>query len=391
MITRRIEDRIIELLSRFPVVGVVGARQVGKTTLAKAIAMRLGAASVYLDLERPSDLAKLSDPELYLRTNEAKLVILDEIQRRPDLFPVLRSLADEGERNGRFLVLGSASPSLTRQASESLAGRVVYDELSPFSFDELGASENVVLPLWSRGGFPRSYLATSEAASSEWREAFMRTYLERDIPSLGIRVSATTLGRFWQMIAHLHGQLWNASKIAAALGVSAPTVKGYLDLLQDTFVLRQLQPYFPNAKKRLIKSPKVYLRDSGILHALLRVTSLDDLFGHPCAGASWEGWVIEQILSLAPPNWRPWFYRTSAGAEIDLLLERTGARPPLAFEIKLSTEPSVSRGFWSALSDLGLGKGYVVCMAREEFPIGKNAVALPVTALPRLLRKIDEA
>lgn len=381
MIRRALEASVADSLSRFPVVGLLGARQVGKTTLAKRLAAQVKGTSVYLDLERPSDLARLSEPELYLRQHSSELVILDEVQRRPDLFPVLRSLVDEERRPGRFLVLGSASPDLLRTTSESLAERIVYHELPPLTAEEAGLRGEKAMKLWSRGGFPLSFLAGTDAASLEWREAFMATYLERDVPKLGIRVSATTLRRFWQMLAHAHGQLWNASKIAGSLGVSAPSARHYLDILEDSFLVRQLQPYFPNLKKRIVKSPKVYVRDSGLLHALLGLATLDDLLGHPVAGPSWEGWVIEQILAAAPKSWKPWFYRTGAGAEIDLVLEQPGKRSVLAFEIKFSVSPAPSKGFWSALEDLKGARGFVICRAAERYPIGKGVFALPVDGI----------
>lgn len=298
---------------------------------------------------------------------------------------MLRALVDEDRRPGRFLVLGSASPDLLRTSSESLASRIVYHELPPLTADEAGLRGEAALKLWARGGFPLSFLAQSDAASLEWREAFIATYLERDVPRLGIRVSATTLRRFWQMLAHAHGQLWNASKIAASLGVSPPTVRHYLDILQDSFLLRQLQPYHANLRKRYVKSQKVYVRDSGLLHGLLGLGSLEDLLGHPVAGPSWEGWVIEQIIAAAPRSWKPWFYRTGAGAEIDLILEQPGKRRLLAFEIKFSASPKPSKGFWSALEDLGDAQGFVVCRTDERYPITKGVDAIPLDEVHRVL------
>jgi len=378
MIQRRLAQTIIQSLSRFPAVGLVGARQVGKTTLAKHLATQLAGNVVYLDLERPSDLGKLTEPELYLERHANALVILDEVQRKPDVFPVIRTLVDSDHRNGRFLLLGSASPQLIRQSSESLAGRIVYHELPPLSLDEVRPTESNVRTLWFRGGFPDSFLAASDEESAAWRAAFIETHLERDLPALGIRIPATSLRRFWQMLAHAHGNLWNASRIAAGLGISAPTVRHYLDVLQDTFMVRQLHPYHANLKKRLVKSPKIYLRDSGLLHALLNLSDIDDLFGHPCIGASFEGWMIEQLIATVPSSWKPYFYRTAAGAEIDLVLERSGRRPLLAIEIKYSLNPAPSRGFWSALGDLGKVKGYVIAPVVERYPIAKAVDVLPV-------------
>jgi uncharacterized protein len=391
MIPRLLEKTINRSLADFPIVGLIGARQTGKTTLAKAIGQEQARAVVYLDLEVPSDLAKLVDAELYLRSHAGALVILDEVQRMPGLFPLLRALADADSRNGKFLILGSASPDLSRQASESLAGRIAYHELSPLLLEEISPRE-VVSPddeklrkLWLRGGFPRSYLAAGESESLQWRNNLIQTYLERDIPQFGVSIPAAALRRFWQMLAHWQGQLWNASTIAKGLGVSSPTVKGYLDLLEDTFMLRQLVPYFSNAKKRLVKTPKVYLRDSGLLHALLRIQDFEDLTGHPAVGASWEGWVIEQIFGVVPESWGKSFYRTSGGAEIDLVLEPGGRRPRIALEIKYSLVPQPCRGFWTGFEDIQPARGFVVYPGQERYPIRPSVSALPITELNALL------
>ncbi|MDD3845901.1 MAG: ATP-binding protein [Syntrophorhabdaceae bacterium] len=376
-----IEASIEDSLREFPVVGLVGPRQAGKTTLAKMILEKMKTRSLYLDLELSSDVNKLRDPEMYLRTYEDRLVIIDEIQRMPELFPLIRALVDQKRSAGRFLVLGSASPALVRQASETLAGRIVYRELLPFCLDEIGQKNSD--RLWLRGGYPLSYLAAGIDESYSWREAFIRTYLEMDIPQLGIRVPASQLRRFWTMLAHSHGQLWNASKIAGSLGISAPTAKHYLDILSDTFVVRQLQPFFVNVKKRLIKSPKVYIRDPGLFHALMRIKERDDLDAHPCAGASWEGFVIEQIIAIKPDDWEAYFYRTSAGAEIDLLL-LDGKGRPTAIEIKYSLSPKPGRGFWSATDDLACEKAFVIFPGDESYPLKRNVFTLPVTQMNRI-------
>lgn len=384
MLKRDLEPLLLSSLRRFPIVALVGPRQVGKTTLARTVARKLDRV-VYLDLERPSDAAKLTDPELYLEPLAGRLVILDEIQRRPDLFPVLRSLVDAKRANGRFLILGSASPALSRQASESLAGRIVYHELAPFTIGEAAAgARETRMTLWNRGGFPGSFLAPSNARSLAWREAFIETHLQRDLPALGVRIPATALRRFWEMLAHFHGQLWNASKIAASLGVTPPTAKHYLDTLQDTFMVRQLPPFAANLKKRLVKSPKVYLRDSGLLHALLRIGAIDDLLGHPIAGASWESWVIEQALAASGAHTGACFFRTVAGAEIDLVLERPRGKR-IALEIKLSSAPKPSRGFWSGIADLNPSAAYVVYPGKERYPLGQGVEALPVSMLREVL------
>lgn len=296
----------------------------------------------------------------------------------PDLFPAIRSLIDEQRRPGRFLILGSASPALLRQSSESLAGRIVYHELKPFDLQEVGAAPENINRLWNRGGYPDSFLAESDEVSLKWREAFIQTYLERDLPNLGLRIPAVTLRRFWQMLAHCHGQLWNASKIAGSLGVDNKTARRYLDALEDTFMVRQLQPLHANLKKRLVKSPKVYLRDSGLLHALLNIGTHEQLLGHPAAGASWEGWCIEQILSVVASNTTADFYRTSAGAEIDLVLHHARAGPVVAIEVKRSLDPRPGRGFWSALADLQLARAFVVYPGEESYPLGERVWALPL-------------
>ena len=382
MIFRNLQPIVEQSLAEFPVVAIVGARQTGKTTLARMIATdRPG--TVHLDLERPADVARLADPELYLRQYRGQLVILDEIQRRPELFPVLRVLADETGRNGQFLILGSASPDLLRQSSESLAGRITFHELPTFDLSELQAGGFDPLGLWLRGGFPRSTLAASDAASFRWREAFVSTYLERDLPQLGFTFAASQLRRFWQMLAHVHGQLWNASDLARSLGVTAPTVSRYLGILEDTFTVRRLPPYHVNIAKRLVKRPKVYLRDSGLLHALLGLVDLDQLLGHPIVGASFEGWIVEQITHHLPLGWGAFFYRTSAGAEIDLVLVRPAAQP-IAVEIKASSAPHVSRGFHQALADLGCRRAFVVYAGNETYPLAEAVTALPVTELHRV-------
>ena len=375
-----------EGLQTFPVVALVGPRQVGKTSLARLLLAELsqsGRAVVMLDLERPSDLAKLNDAELFLDPLADHLVILDEVQLRPDLFPVLRALVDAQRRPGRFLILGSAAPALIQHSSESLAGRIEFLELAPLSLQEVAGQANdanAAQALWSRGGFPDSYLARSDGASMRWREAFVRSYLERDIAQLGIRVSAATLRRFWLMLAHNHGQLWNASTLAGSMGVTAPSVRHYLDILESTFMVRVLPPYSANLGKRLVKSPKVYFRDSGLLHALLNLPDYHALLGHPVLGASWEGWVIEQILSQAPVGSRPYFYRTASGNEIDLLLELPGG-PLRAIEIKHSKAPKLGKGFAEALDALQLDSGFVIAPVDAPYPLSSRARVLPLGQL----------
>lgn len=366
-------------LARFPVVALLGPRQVGKTTLAAAIAERTDRDVLRLDLELPSHVARLADPELYLGRYTEALVVLDEIQRVPELFPVLRALVDADRRPGRFLLLGSASPELLRQSAETLAGRIRYLELAPFTIDEVGRTQENLLRLWLRGGFPGSYLATSDEESSEWRSEFIRTYLERDVPALGIDLRAEPLRRFWRMLAHRHAQLWNASEMARSLGVSPPTVASYLDVLVGTFLARRLEPYQANLGKRLVKSPKVYMRDSGLLHALLDISDLDDLQGHPVVGASWEGFLIEQLLTIDQPRDAA-FYRTAAGAELDLVVSR-GRRPTRGYEMKYSSAPAVAKGFWQSLTDLELKRADVLYPGEERWPLREGVEVVPAVSV----------
>lgn len=385
MISRRLLPQIERSLGDFPAVALLGPRQAGKTTLARILASARP-DSVHLDLERPSDLAKLSDPELFLSRHAGQFIVLDEIQRQPELFAVLRALIDAQRTPGRFLLLGSASPQLLRQASESLAGRICFHELAPFDVGEISPSHRQLQDFWLRGGYPLSWLAQSDATSFAWRESFIATHLERDIPAFGIRIPGTTLHRFWQMLAHLHGQLWNASRLAAGFGVSAPTVQHYLDILEATYMLRRLPPLQANLGKRLVKSPKVYLRDSGILHALLGIENLNDLAGHPIVGASWEGWVLEQIAQLIGAQWQLSFYRTASGAEMDVVATRGGRK--IGFEIKFSSAPALSKGFWSALNDLQLHQAYVVAPVESGYPLAPNVEVVAATELANVLAGI---
>jgi predicted AAA+ superfamily ATPase len=377
MINRLIQPSIEDSLSRFPVVGFIGPRQCGKTTLARMIEHNRQGKVLFLDLELPADLFKLSDPALFLSNYSDHLVIIDEIQRKPDLFPVLRALIDQDRRPGRFLILGSASIDLLKQSSESLSGRIRYFELGPFALDEVRNAIDDLKLLWLRGGYPLSLLAQDESNSMEWREAFIRTFLERDIPQLGIRIPAIMLRRFWTMLSHVHGGIWNGSTIAGSMGITAPTVRHYLDILTDTFIVRQLPPFHANIGKRLVKSPKVYIRDSGMFHALTGICRYEDLFNHPLIGASWEGWVIEQILSIIPGEVDAFFYRTSAGAEIDLVLVHKSHAKPVAIEIKFSTTPQISRGFFEGFSALGCTQGFVVYPGSDSFEIKPGVLVVP--------------
>ena len=370
---------LTQRLSEVPVVVLLGPRQVGKTTLALDLAARQEA--LYLDLESEQDRARLAEPELYLSEHLDKLVILDEIHRAPGLFPVLRGLIDrarrEGRRSGMFLLLGSAALELLQQSGETLAGRVSYLELSPFDALEIEDSRAARNRLWLRGGFPDSYLADGDGQSLRWRLDFIRAYLERDIPQFGPRIAADRLRRLWTMLAHHQGGMLNVAQLARNLGVDVKTAGGYVDLLIDLLLLRRLPAWHANVGKRLVKSPKVYIRDSGIAHALLNIGDYDALLSHPVVGASWEGFVIEQVMAVLPDGVEGYFYRTSGGAEIDLLLSFPD-RPPWAIEIKRSLSPKVDKGFHSACADLEPERRLVVYPGDQAYPISAEIQAIPV-------------
>jgi predicted AAA+ superfamily ATPase len=381
MIHRRLLTALTHALTEAPAVALLGPRQVGKTTLALEVAK--GRPAIYLDLESEADRAKLSEPELYLPQHEDKLVILDEIQRTPQLFQTLRGLIDSGRRRGlgkgRFLVLGSASIDLLKQSSESLAGRIRYLELGTLDAGEAGPRR--LNALWLRGGFPESLLAASDSASLRWRTDFIRTYLERDIPQLGPRIPAETLRRFWTMLAHQQGGLLNAATFARALAVDGKTIASYLDLLVDLLLVRHLAPWHGNVRKRLVKSPKVYVRDSGLVHALLGIADREALFAHPIAGASWEGLAIESLIAAAPAGAEAHFFRTSAGAEIDLLIDLPGHRKPWAIEIKRGLAAKVERGFHFACETARPERSFVVYGGSERFPLAEGVEALSLIDL----------
>jgi predicted AAA+ superfamily ATPase len=362
------------LLRQFPVVAILGPRQIGKTTLARQfISRRRGRATVF-DLESHEDLALLADPLLALRPLKG-LIVLDEVHRRPELFASLRVLVDEPNAARRFLVLGSASPGLLRQSSETLAGRIAYHELGGFALGEVGTEEWA--RLWRRGGFPRSYLARSDRESLRWRRELIQTYLERDIPSLGLRLPGPTLRRFWMMLAHYHGQVWNASELARAFGVGHTTVQRYLDVLTETFMIRQLQSWYENIGKRQVKAPKIYIRDSGLLHALLGLGSAREIETHPKVGASWEGFALDVVISRVTA--RPeecFFWATHGGAELDLLVIRGNRR--LAFEFKRTTAPTVTRSMRAALQSLGLEEIVVVHAGSRSFSLDRKIRAIPL-------------
>ena len=386
MINRNYLAIVKEKLSNFSAVGLLGSRQIGKTTLAQTIADER--SSLYIDLENHQDLAKLENPVSYLESHADKLIILDEIQRKPDLFQALRGLIDKnrrtGNRYGQFLILGSASLDLLHQSSESLAGRIVYVEMNPISAIEIPHTRTEYHNLWLRGGFPDSLLANSENASMEWRLAFIKTYLERDIPQFGPRIPAETLRRLWTMIAHLQGTPLNSAKLAGNLGVSGQTIARYIDLLTDLFLVRRLTPWHGIAGKRLVRSPKVYVRDSGILHALLNISNRENLLSHPVVGASWEGFAIDNLLSFLPIGAETYFYRTARGAEIDLIIKLPDNRI-IAIEIKHSSSPKLERGFHEACLDINPTHKYVVYDGTEKYPMHKDTFAI---SLPELIQEI---
>jgi predicted AAA+ superfamily ATPase len=381
MIPRRLLPFLSAALAESPAVALLGPRQVGKTTLALEVARTRPA--VYLDLESEADRAKLAEPELYLSQHVDRLVVLDEIQRTPQLFRTLRGLVDAGRRRGRgtgrFLVLGSASIDLLKQSSESLAGRIRYLELAPLDAGEVGRKR--VDALWLRGGFPDSLLTESDDASLRWRIDFIRTYLERDIPQLGPRIPAETLRRLWTMLAHQQGGLLNAAALARALAVDGKTIASYLDLLVDLLLVRRLSPWHGNVRKRLVKSPKVYVRDSGLVHALLGIDDREGLLAHPVAGGSWEGLAMESSIAAAPSGTEPHFFRTAAGAEIDLLLKLPGRRKPWAIEIKRGLAPKLERGFHMACETVRPERRFVVYGGVERFPLAEGVETISLIDL----------
>jgi predicted AAA+ superfamily ATPase len=378
-------ESVESLLGQFPVVAILGPRQIGKTTLASMVAKRFTTASsgrtkagvTHFDLERPSDLARLADPELALSPLKG-LVILDEIQRRPDLFPLLRVLADRRPRRARFLILGSAAPELLRQGSETLAGRLALHELDGFGLDDVGLRH--WRRLWLRGGFPRSYLAKSDGESGLWREQLVRTYLERDIPSLGIRLAPATLERFWSMLAHYHGQTWNSAELARAFGVSDKTIRHWIEILESTFMVRTLRPWSENLGKRVVRTPKLYLTDSGLLHSLLRIGTMDELSRHPKIGASFEGFAIAQVIRRLGVPWRDcFFWATHQNAELDLLVAR--GRRRIGFEIKHTVSPQRTRSMAIAIDDLHLDRLDVIHLGSETFEMAPRIRAVAFSRL----------
>ena len=388
-IERHAKRTILHSLAEAPAVVLLGPRQVGKTTLAQDIAAEVQDC-LYLDLENPNDRGRLADPARYLADHADRLVVLDEVQSMPALFQVLRGQIDDrrraGKRGGQFLLLGSGSDTLMKQMSESLAGRVVYNELPGLTTLEVGADQQ--RQLWVRGGFPDAFTARSDKASARWRLNFLRTYLERDIPQFGVRVPAPTLRRLWTMLSHHQGGLLNASALARSMAASTPAIIRYIDLLADLMLVRRLPPYFVNVGKRLVKMPKVYVRDSGVLHSLLGLQTHDDLLAHPIVGPSWEGFAIENLLAAAPFGTDAYFYRTRAGAEIDLVLLLPN-RQLWAVEVKLASTPSIGKGFMLAAEDVRANERFVVHSGDEAFPLNADTLAIPLPTLMERLRAMD--
>ena len=387
MIERRIKQQVKDALSRQAATALIGPRQVGKTTLAQEIGKERGA--LYLDLEDSEDRGKLSDAKLFLEQYEDRLVVLDEIHRVPELFQTLRGIIDKGrrkgKRTGRFLILGSASIDLLRQSGESLAGRIEYVDMQPLDVTEIGTEEGALNRLWIQGGFPDSFLARNEMDSFKGRKNFIRTYLERDVPQFGPRIPAETLERLWTMLAHSQGTMLNASRLASGLSLTAPTVTKYIDLLVDLLLVRRLRPLRANIGKRLVKAPKVYVRDSGLLHALLGIGDYNTLSGHPVVGASWEGFVIENLLSAVPYRTLASYYRTSAGAEVDLVLEFPGLIEKWAIEIKRGLSAKLEKGFYNAMEDIQPDKTFVVYADDERYPVSEGVEAISVMEMAQML------
>jgi predicted AAA+ superfamily ATPase len=384
MINRFVIKELLELLSEFPAIAIIGPRQVGKTTLVKAIQKEIDLELVYTDLENPKHEIKLSDPVLFFENNEDKCIVLDEIQRRKDLFPLLRAMIDQNRKPARFILLGSASTDLIRDSSESLAGRIFYKELCPFHLLEL--PEHAEQKLMLRGGYPNAFLAKSDKMSELWREGFIQTYVERDLPLLGLPLAPGESRRLLRMLSHLHGQILNYSMLSKALGLSSPTVKKYIMFLEQAFLLYLLEPYSGNTGKRIIKSPKLYIRDSGMLNTLMGIRTYNDLLSNPAAGAIWEGFVLMQIKTVLPYNTDICFYRTNHGAELDVVLTfPQGLR--IGVEIKFSSSPTLSRGNFEAMRDLDIKQFYVIAPVDDSFMLKENVHVMGITRFVKMLKE----
>jgi uncharacterized protein len=369
MVKRILEEELCKLIEIFPAVGIIGPRQSGKTTIARILMERNIKKSIYLDLESPTDRNKLKEPEYFFDDNKDKCVILDEIQRMPELFPVLRSVIDRHRIPGRFIILGSANPSIMKDSSESLAGRIAYKELCPFNITETGF-ENIKKH-WLQGGFPDAYIQDNIEYTKIWLENFVTTYIERDLPAIGLDASSTTLANFWTMLAHNHGNIFNASNFARSLGVSSPTISHYLHFLEEAFLVNRLIPFYSSSKKRLVKSPKIYIRDSGVLHYLTNTLDPLVLPVHILVGASWEGYVVEQLKQLLGRKLDMYYYRTQQGTECDIILVK-GLKPLASIEIKYSSSPGITRSFTLAINDLGTKSNYIITPDCDDYTIREN-------------------
>lgn len=372
MITRNKAKKIVKLLDFFPVVGIIGPRQVGKTTLSKQIVENIQKECVFLDLENPRDIAKLQDPVLYFEDNIDKCVVLDEIQNLPHLFPVLRSMIDLNRIPGRYIILGSASPELIRNSSESLAGRIAYVELTTFNLTEVYELSNKNTDrLWLQGGFPNAFLFDDVEMVTQWHYNYIKTYVERDLPNLGLKVDKTLLIKLLQMISHIHGDIINYNSLSKSLGISSNTIKKYINFFEGSFLIKQLAPFYLNIKKRLVKSPKIYIRDTGILHYLQNINEKKDLFGNPLIGNSWESFVIEQIIQQLSPKYQTYFYRTNDGAECDLVVTKS-QKTIMAIEIKYTSAPKLTRGTTIAFDDLSSEQNFIITPNSDDYLIKKN-------------------
>lgn len=365
MISRYIFNELLEILSEFPVLGIVGPRQVGKTTVAKLLLKEIDKETILLDLENPKDLAKLTDPMLFFENNQDKCIIIDEVQIKKELFPIIRAAIDQKREPSRFILLGSASPELIRDSSESLAGRIYYKELTPFHFEEIKTLVSYQKH-WLNGGYPEVLLTESISKSKRWRRSFIQTYIERDLPMLGLHSKTTDIHRLFRMISHIHGQQLNVQLLSKSLGLSSPTIKKQIDFLESAFIVRLLEPYYFNISKRLVKSPKIFIRDTGLLHSLLEVDDMEHLFGHPVIGNSWEGYVIEQIYGVLPDGCTLNYYRTQQGAELDVIVSRN-LKPIVGIEIKFNSNPKISIGNEISMNDLGLKHLYVVVPETDSY------------------------
>ena len=365
MIDRFIYGELLEIVGEFPVLGIVGPRQVGKTTLARLLSKKINKETIFLDLENPRDVSKLTDPLLFFENNQDKCIIIDEVQIKKELFPIIRAVIDQKREPGRFILLGSASPELIRDASESLAGRIYYKELTPFHFQEI---KDVISyqKHWLNGGYPEALLTESKTKSVRWRRSFIQTYIERDLPLLGLQSKIADMQRLVRMISHIHGNQLSYQTLSKSMGLTGPTIKKQIDFLEHAYIVRLLEPFYHNIGKRLVKSPKIYLRDTGLLHSLLEVERFEDLFGNPIIGNSWEGYVIEQIYAVLPETYTLNYYRTQQGAELDLVICKN-LKPVIGIEIKFNSSPKFSVGNEISLKDLGLDKCFIVVPEVERY------------------------